>query len=93
MSNWLSIVQQKQLWLYSTKEEKALTEAIGHHIYNLEKKVFLSKKEVEEVNTLTNILKRLGYGINMQHTPQGEWTKCSSKTELFYRVETKEQQP
>lgn len=81
------LAYQKQLWLYSKGEDKTLSNAICHRIYYLEKKIFVTKEEMEEINTLTIILKRLGYGLSEELAKRfsGEWAKAKH-SEFFYRV-------
>lgn len=79
MSNYLPFLEQEKL---------AIAEALGFRIYELEKRIFITQKEVEEINTITKILSRLGY--TSANPPIGEWTRSHSESELFHRVKKEE---
>lgn len=88
MSNFLALANQKQLWIYNKKEENLLADAITHRIYDLEKKIFLKKQQIEEINTLTILLNRLGYNLSedFKNRFSGEWTRSRGKIEYYHRV-------
>jgi hypothetical protein len=83
MSNYLPFLEQEQLWIYNKQEKLSIAEALGFRIYELEKRIFITRNEVEEINTLTKVLNRLGYDVHEKNI--GEWTRTEGKPEFFYR--------
>jgi hypothetical protein len=86
--NYLPFLEQEQIWINNKQEKLTIAEALGFRIYELEKRIFITQKEVEEINTLTKILSRLGYDVHEKKS--GEWTRAHSKSELFHRVKKEE---
>lgn len=86
--NYLPILEQEQLWINNKQEKLVIVEALGFRIYELEKRIFITQKEIEEITILTKILSRLGF--KLVKPPVGEWTRAHSKSELFHRVKKEE---
>lgn len=87
--NYLPFLEQEQIWINNKQEKLTIAEALGFRIYELEKRIFITQDEVEEIDILTKILNRLGY--TSANPPIGEWTRAHSKSELFHRVKKEEQ--
>jgi hypothetical protein len=59
MKNIHPILRQKKLCIYSKREEHILAEALGRRILALQR--LGTPKEQEEIDILTDIMKRFGY--------------------------------